>query len=485
MKRTKKIKKREMEIMARKLANNTVMADGAYSRANLAAMMGKSYGGKRNLHEALGYPNDSELTFEYYHGKYDRNAIASAIIDRPPNKTWTGKINLLETGATISESPLNKEWKKMNSTFGVKAILKKLDKLSNLGHFAVLLFGFDDVKKNADFSKPVGGNSVNLVYLKTYSEGTVEIDEWEKNASNERYGQPLFYKIKTSEPGSIGYSRTIQVHHTRILHVHTESLISSIYGRPALKPIINRIIDIEKLLGGDAEMFWRGARPGYTALSREDYDMGDPEIEALEEELDKYEHDLRRFITAQGVDIKTLEQQVADPLNHLDAQLQAISAQTGIPKRILIGSERGELSSAQDAGEWNSLIMTRQEEFAEPIVLRPFINRCMDLGILTEIEDYEYGVLWDDVFSPSEKDKVAIGKIRADALKIYSDSLMGSELIPFEIAAKMFLALSDEDIADIVNRTGEIDFQEDDEQEVVPLDLPATNNPSTQLRRTN
>lgn len=466
---------RDIRLMARRMVNNQVIADGTISRAMLSRSIGKTYAGKRDLYESLGYPEDRELIFEYYLAKYKRNAIANAVIDRPANKTWTGPIHVLSKEESTVDSELNAAWEIFKSEFKIKSVLKKTDKLANLGRFAIILFGFDDVRNDTGFKIPVGGNKVKLVYLKSFPEGSVEIKEWEQNSSNIRYGQPNIYSIKVSEPGKDGFTKTVEVHHSRILHVNTEDLTSSIYGTPALEPIINRLIDIEKLLGGDAEMFWRGARPGYTALSRPDYDMGDPEIEALEGELDKYEHDLRRFITAQGVDIKALEQQVADPLNHLDAQIQAISAQTSIPKRILIGSERGELSSAQDANEWLSLIQTRQEEFAEPFILRPFINKCMDLGLLPKVDSYNYNVVWQDVFSPSEKEKVNIGKVRADSLKIWSDSGLASTMIPFEIFAKMFLGFTEEQINEIVANLEELNIevnddppqQEEDEEEMV------------------
>ena len=453
MKRTKTSSKSSLQV-------NQRILDGLMTRAGLAGIMGKQYSGKRDLYKALGYPVDADLTYEYYLARYKRQDIASAIIDRPANKTWTGKLQLLEADTIPSESVLTKEWLDLDLKYGVKKILKKLDKLSNLGQYSILLFGFNDVKDIQGFSRPIAkGKKLDLLYLKAIPEGSCKIDQWEQNTKNERYGFPLYYNVSVNQPDGLGTGQTIQIHHSRILHCNNEALDSDIFGRPALQPIINRLIDIEKVLGGDGETFWRGARPGYTALSRPDYDMGDAEITELEGELDKYEHDLRRFITAQGVDIKALEQQIADPLTHLDAQLQAISAQTGIPKRILIGSERGELSSAQDANEWLSLIKTRQEEFAEPMILRPFIEKCMELGILSESPIYS--VIWDDVFSLSEKDKVSLGLTRAQALKTYSDSLTAQTLMPIEVAAKYLLGFSPQEVLEIMDNIDEVALEED------------------------
>lgn len=426
-------------------------------RTMLSSVMGRQYKGKRNLYEALGYPVEEELDYTYYYAKYQRQDIASAVIDRPADKTWTGVIQLLEENTIPTDSELSKAWHLLDKKFKTKPLLKKLDKMASLGTFALLLFGFDDVKEDKDFKRAVGGE-VKLLYLKAIAEDSVKVLKWEENASNPRYGKPKIYQIITSKPGNLGNTSQMEIHHSRVIHVNTESLESDIYGRPDLHPIINRLVDIEKVLGGDAEMFWRGARPGYTALAKDDYSMGPEEIEKLEAELTKYEHDIRRFITAQGVDIKALEQQVADPTAHLDVQLQAISAQTGIPKRILIGSERGELSSAQDKNEWLALIQTRQTEHAEPVILRPFIDKCMEHSILPKTV---YSVLWVDIFAPSEKDKVEIGKRRAEAVKIYSDSINASEILSPSLAGKLLFGMTKEQILEMEQAMVSLESEED------------------------
>lgn len=417
------------------------------SRAGLAARLGYQYGDKRKLYEALGYPTDGELTYEWYYNKYDRQDIANAIIDRPADATWSGSLEVIEKGKP--ESPFSKQWRALNKKLKIKQRLCKVDKLAHIGRFALLLFGFDDVKKVKDFKRPLTGKNRKLLYLKQVSECEVQINEFESDPANERYGLPKFYQIKvgTVQSGAFKAGPSFQeiiVHHSRVLHIVSNNLTSEVYGTPKLKPVANRLVDLEKILGGDAETFWRGARPGYHAAAKEDYEMSTPELEALEEELDKYEHDLRRFISAKGVDIKALEQQVAEPLNHIDAQIQAISAQTGIPKRILIGSERGELSSGQDSDQWLSLIRTRMEEFAETNVLRPLIEKCMEVGALPSVE--EYNVMWEDVFAPSEAKKVEIGRKRSDALKAYFANPLISDMLPPALALKHLLGLNEEQV---------------------------------------
>lgn len=427
------------------------------SRTSLAKRMGWQYGGDRKIYEALGYPEEKELIFTYYHGKYERQDIASAIIDRPVNATWNGELMITEDGTQPTESKLNKAWEALEAEFHIKDRLVKLDKLTGLGHFSLLLFGFDDVKEPKDFQNPVTGTR-KLMHLKQLPESDIEIHTWEKNAGNPRYGLPLLYKIKVAGTGT-EITKDFMVHHSRVLHILENNLVSEVYGRPRLKPIVNRLEDLEKLLGGDAEMFWRGARPGYHAAAQEDYEMGTDEVDALEDELDKYEHDLRRFISAKGVDIKPLTQQIADPTGHIDAQLQAISAQTGIPKRVLIGSERGELASSQDKDQWLTLIQTRMTEFAEPQMLRPLIDKLMEHKILPKVADYV--VIWEDIFAPSEKQKVEVGEQRAKALKVYAESPFASDILPPQLAYKFLLGLTEDQAQEVMAEANLAALEED------------------------
>lgn len=446
------------------------------SRQGLARRLGYSYGDKRKLYEALGYPNEIDLTFEYYYNRYDRQDIARAIIDRPVDKTWSGDLIIVEEGKKVQESILDPLWRELNKSLKVKKRLNKVDKLCQIGRFSLLLFGFDDVKKTEEFKNPVAGTR-KLLYLRQIAESEVTIDTYEDDTNNPRYGQPKIYKIKigtvqaTAASGTMAASAPVKeifVHHSRILHIVANNLTNETIGEPYLKSIINRLVDIEKILGGDAEMFWRGARPGYTATEKDDYELDDTAKEALYAELDKYEHDLRRFITARGVDIKALEQQVSDPLNHLDIQLQAISGRTGIPKRILIGSERGELSSSQDQDQWLGLIKTRQEEFAEPDIFRPFVDKCMEFGILPKVKDYN--VMWEDVFAPSENDKVEVGKKRASALKDYSSSVLASEILAPKLVFKHILGFNEEQVQEALEAMDVEALEEEKLLQIQPIE---------------
>jgi hypothetical protein len=95
-------------------------------------------------------------------------------------------------------------------------------------------------------------------------------------------------------------------------------------------------------------MFWRGAFPGYAIKTQPqlgaDVDLNRKELET---EITNYSNSLQRFLILMGMDVTALAPQVSDPASQIDTQITAICIQLGIPKRIFMGSERGELASSQ------------------------------------------------------------------------------------------------------------------------------------------
>lgn len=87
--------------------------------------------------------------------------------------------------------------------------------------------------------------------------------------------------------------------------------------------------------------------------------------------------------------------------------MQLISGTTGIPARVLLGSERGELASSQDAVNWAQQNMTRQASYAEPTILRAFIDRLISTRVLvTPSEGVDgYSIEWQPLLTEDENEK--------------------------------------------------------------------------------
>lgn len=425
-----------------------------------------SYDGSRDIYKALGYPK--EITWQNYWARYGRQDIAKAIIDRPVKASWKGEIDVIET-VEDSLTPFEKAWADIYARLKLKSIFIRADKLTGIGRYSALFLGLNDTTNTENLIKPVQKkDGLKLLYVKALSEQTAQIAAFEENASSERYGLPLIYNVMIRSGEN---TKTVKVHYSRIVHLLEEPIDDEVYGTPRLQAVYNRLIDLEKLIGGDAEMFWRGARPGYTGEVSPDYQMTPEMLSDLKTQIDEFENNLRRILINEGVKYDALAQQIADPLSHVDAQMQMISAVTGIPKRILTGSERGELSSAQDKLEWISYVTSRREEQNEPNILRPFIDKCIEIGVLPKPSN-PYMVRWDKLFSLSDKEKVDIGHTRALAMKEFS---MGSieEYVTLDLFLKHFINFDEVQIEEIItNRKRAIEEEEEltkDEEEIMGM----------------
>jgi hypothetical protein len=149
------------------------------------------------------------------------------------------------------------------------------------------------------------------------------------------------------------------------------------------------------------------------------------------------------------MDVKTLEFSIHDPDMHVSTILDLISGTTGIPKRILVGSERGELASSQDENNWVSRVIERRDNFCEPIVLRTFIDKMILIGALPSVK--EYYINWPDLVVPSNLDRAKIAVDKSSAIATYVNSLGGDTIIPPKQFVEEILGMPylEEDLVDM------------------------------------
>lgn len=445
------------------------------NRIAASRYFGYQYGGDRDLFEAFGYPKDEDIPYAQYWAQYKRQDIAAAIINRPVDKTWKGEVSVYNPEE--GNDALHNAWQQLYKDLFLKDKFIRVDKLSTLGRYGVLVLGFSDVKSGgtkkgqnvtlADEVKPSAG--LKLLYVQPYDEANVSILTYDNNTSSPRYGRPQTYQIKALQEN--GSTLDVPIHHSRIIHITGERLNSEVYGVPALERVFNRLMDIEKLVGGSAEMFWRGARPGYTGKVNPEFTAPTDLKDTLDDQMKEYEHGLRRMLISEGVDIQALAQQISDPSSHIDVQIQMISAITNIPKRILTGSELGELASSQDWNNWIDYITTRRTDIAEALILKPFVDRLMELNVLPK---QDYTVEWEPLVLSNEKDKAEVGRTRTEALRSYASEPLAAEIIPTYSFMRHIMGFTDDvieaiqkDVEETMQDVGSEDDAEDIEQEEV------------------
>ena len=374
------------------------------SRTAIAAVLGQSFGGLRDLYEALGY-NKAPL-FRDFLAKYVRQDIAAAVVDAPVQACWGAPPEISES--EDNETEFEKAWADLLKRRNVLNYFQRVDTLQSIGEYAVLLMGFDG---EADLSKPVA-NANQLLYLMPYSQDAATISTYDGKTTSPRFGLPETYSINMRSAGSTLGTPTAArpVHWSRVIHVTEDNLDDDVRGQPKLLRIMNRLDDIDKVAGGSAEMFWRGAQPGHGFSVQKDANLSPDKKVAFQTEIANYMHGLQRDLLLEGIDITNLAQQIADPTGHVSVLIDLLAGAVRIPKRILLGSERGELSSAQDERAWQSRIMQRQRQFCEPMVLRPFIDRLIEHGTLPKPAD-GYTCKWPDQFALSGKEKAKVAAL--------------------------------------------------------------------------
>jgi hypothetical protein len=422
-------------------------------RGSLAQYLGQyGFEGKRDYSKTLGYPE--ALTYNDFYNVYSRQDIAFAIINAFPEATWKDKPVICTKGKEFEEKdPFKDMWNTLANKLKLFHYLDRVDKLSNIGRYSVLLLGFDDTKDKTDFSKPVKANA-KLRYILPRSEINAQITDWDQDIKSDNFGKPLFYNIKTTTLENFQYG-SLKVHYSRVIHVAERLLEDDVYGMPMLQSVFNRLIDLTKVAGGSAEMFWQGAFFGISFEMDADADATEDDRKYMTEQIDDYIHKLRRYVKLQGVKAKVLNGSIESPKEHVETMLSFISAATRIPKRMLIGSEQGELSSDQDDDSWKARVDERRMDFGDRI-LKEFIDRLQLIG---SIPDVEYSITWPDIWAPSEKDKMNIARIKSEALANYSRASDAKTIVPPDIFLSQILGFPSH-LVEKIKKQRETDLKE-------------------------
>jgi uncharacterized protein len=392
----------------RQIHNNTSLLQ---SRAHLAGLAGQQFNGDRDLYQTFGYPQ--YLQPRDYRTMYDRGDIAGRVIDAYPDATWreAPTVEGLTNFETVADQV--KLW----------SVMPRLDRLCQLGHYGVLLLGLDG---GEPLETPARASNYRLLYIQPHSELTADITKWDDDPKSPRYNKPEMYNI-TSGPnwqGTAGVSRQLRVHHSRVIHIAEDALEHEAIGVPRLQRVYNRMMDIEKLAGGSAEMYWQNVAMMIAFIADKDVQFAESDKAEMAEQLEEMQHGLRRMLRLRGVEAHNLAPglQGAGPAEHFQMQVDLVAAASGIPKRILLGNEAGELASSQDETAWQGRISERRKQFAVPIMLRPLIMRGLDQGWLQGTLKKD-GISWPESDTLGEKGRAEVAFLTAQASSTYANTL--------------------------------------------------------------
>lgn len=384
-----------------------------------------------------GYPK--WISPAMYRFMYDRDDMASRVVNIFPDETWAYECTLVDSDNDRRESPLEKKWDELCEHRQLLAHLHRLDRVQGIGSFGVMLIGTDDEDAN-DFSKPVRGfvsyddmlagrasppPSRNLLYLRSFDEYLCYVRKIESDPTNPRYGMPteytlIFIDMKASSAGFSGTTRSMHnVHWTRLIHAADNLDTSLCFGIPRQQQVFDRLLDLRKVKGSSAEMFYKGAFPGYTFEVDPRY--GPDEIEINKEEskqaIREWMDGLDRSLDIIGLSAKSLAPQVSDPSKHVAIQEGAIATAIGVPLRFLKGSEEGRLASSTDRQSMNQRIGRRIRTNTNPNLVLTTVRRLMEIGILPFSPNARSK--WPDLNSASDEDKANLSLKWTQSLSQY------------------------------------------------------------------
>lgn len=400
-----------MEETTSQIAEIRAAASVLLERVQFMRQAGITFDGDRDLYEIFGYPR--LISTRQYRERYQRGGIAARVVEALPKATWRGSMEVIEDENPNVSTAFEEAWFGLEKRLKIKAVLQRVDILAGLSSFAVLLIGAPgDLSSELPRGKPD-----SLLYLSPFAggggpgiKGTLDSDasiqSYVTDTSSIRFGLPEMYQLKRTDIHSASLQRP--VHHSRVIHIAEGCLDDEVFGQPALERVWNLFDDLDKVTGGGAEAFWLRANQGFHInLDKDTKDLTSDQLTALRTNLEEYKHGMDRWIRTRGAQIETLGSDVANFSNPADALLTQIAGAKGIPKRILTGSEMGELASSQDRDNWKDQVNGRQTGYAEPYIIRPLVDRLIKYGYLPSPKKGpdEYIVKWPHIQVLTEQEK--------------------------------------------------------------------------------
>jgi len=402
-------------------------------RTRLGALFtGKPFDGKRDMDEVFGWPKS--ITSEDCMQLYNRGGIARRIAHAYPSACWGRPPEIyVDNTDGVGDPEWDQAWKDFVKKFDLWQVLYRLDVLASLGRYGILLCGTDRGPTNTTLRG-------KLLYMQPYGESMSTITRWVTDTTSPNYGKPAGYRtvpIEQERNASILGVTTIpmrpqlELDASRVLHIAHGALEDSVFGRPIYASIYNYLIDLQKVIGSSSESYWLNSYRGMSLDIDKDMEL-DPDDEAsLSAEVDEYLHGFRRFIRTRGTKVTALGADTADPSGAFKVIITLISGTTGIPQRVLLGSEAGQLASTQDKGNWAERVEEYRTLHAEPYVLGPLVKMAIEAGWVPEPKGgFEKIVVnWPDAYrmSPLERGQTSAQTARtlANAMKAMEPVIVG------------------------------------------------------------
>lgn len=391
----------------------------------------QTYDNERSLYEALGYVKKPK--YEHFLARYKSTDVAPALVDKVPQKAWD-QPEIIDTGREGERTEFEKqvnaflsgEW----TTEDPISVMERATRMERLGEYSLIFIGFADDNAATDdgdetLENPVDDSTLSppegedddppIQYITPYDQQRIDDDEAGfdliEDPLHSRYGKPKEYEV------DLGHDEDTTIHWTRVIHVVGDKFDRQNRSMSVLRQSLNRIDDIEKILGGAAEAFWRGSYSGLVISPptvngqiQEFTDSG----EELHSQIKRYIHNKNREIFTEA-DIDTIDVTIESPLDHLDAAVRSLAMNHEIPQSILMGNETGERATAEDRQMFHETAADFRVDYCEPVVLRRLIDRLINFGAFPSPEG-RYEFRWPELAEKTDSEKADIMQTKANAI---------------------------------------------------------------------
>lgn len=394
----------------------TFLANARRTYDTIMAHFGVRGGSTKHDHyRDFGWPEN--LTFQQFHRMYCRNSLAAAGVDKTIAKTWQDNPEIWESEKP-SESTVESAIRQRFEDLRIWRAVAEADRRAMVGGYAGFIIRFRDSKP---FSAPVEGNVRGgldgLAGILPFWASQMNVIDWNQDEASEGYGEPAMYQFSEFEVGTGKPGRAIKVHPDRVI-IWSED--GTTFGRSALEPGFNDLIDLEKIKGAGGEGFWKTARgapileapPGLNPndMARTMGVQTPDLLNKVNAQVDDFQTGFDKALMLGGLSAKPLQINLPSPEHFFAGPVNSYAASMSMPVKILMGSQTGERASTEDAREWAQTCHSRRVNICRPLI-RQFINRLELFGVIPAID---WHVEWSDLTEATSTERMATAGQMAD-----------------------------------------------------------------------
>lgn len=410
----------------------------------LKAGSGYNIDGWENLFTGMGIQNrDRKLHTTFTQGNlltepeadalYCDDGIATRIIDILPDE-------MLRAGWYVEGDPEGMINGVMDEIGAIKEI-NRLLKWNRLHGGAICVLGLDD---GSDLEQPLNINNLrNLIFLRTYSRWRVSwtpIDLY-NDPNQVKFGQVQFYTISPLDGTPM-----FRVHESRCIRMDGKDVPEIIrrsnqnWGVSELQRCLPYLRALGSVMNGCENIVEEFVTSALTIENLQDmiYSGNEDVVKKRLELLDLSRHIINTMLL-DSREVYTKESSTVTGLPELiDKFWEVVCVATGIPARILKGSQKGGLNNKGEAEteDWHNLVESKQVTDLKPVLERLFkLIFKSKKGPFRGIEPDNWSIEFNPLKQMSEEDKANVEKTRAETDQIY---ISNGVYDPAEVAISRF-----------------------------------------------